>query len=140
MELAISKHHGVLEFLGRTTLLLVARPAITVDYLAQANEVNKPVNYDPNQDAAPHYEKLLSQFVALPETLKYRHRLWPTDLNPEEFKALEEWASTNESILPTLAEAASCPYWWYELKSPDGAMSNIQRPDPERLRQCGGSR
>ena len=116
--------------------LLLARPAITVDYLAQANEAGKPVNCDPNRNAAPYYEELLAQFIPPPETLKHKFQLWPTDLSSEEFKALEAWVPGHESALSVLARAVRCPYRWYELKSTDGAMWNIPMPDLDRLREC----
>jgi hypothetical protein len=116
--------------------LLLARPTITVDYLAQANKAGKPINCDPNRNAAPYYEKLLAQFIPPPETLKHKFQLWPTDLSSEEFKALEAWAPGHESALSVLAQAAGCPYRGYELKSTDGAMWNIPVPDLDRLREC----
>jgi hypothetical protein len=129
---------GVLLFTSiaawRIVPLLVAQPTITVDYLAQANEVSKPADYDPNRNAALYYEKIFAQFVALPEPLKDKHRSWPTDLSPDELKALEEWAPVNDPAWPALAQAARCSYWWHELKSTTGAMSNIQVPDLDHIR------
>ncbi len=112
----------------RVAPLIVAKPTVTVDYLTQANQVNQPTNYDPNRNAAPHYERLFSQFTPLPEVLKSENRwkLWPTDLDPNEYKALQEWVPTNEAVLPTLAHAAGCPYWWFEMKaSEDGALRGL---------------
>ncbi len=116
--------------------LLTAQPIITVDYEARANQAHKPAPYDPSRNAAPHYEKLLAQFTPLPETLKDKWKSWPADLNPDEYKALEEWAPRNESVLPSLSQAAQCLYWWYELKSTDGSLSAIQTTDLDQLRNC----
>lgn len=112
--------------------LLVAKPTITVDYLAQANQANKPSDYDPNVNAAPHYEKLFRQFTPLPQVLKDSDawKSWPGDLSDDQLKALEEWASVNESVLPTLAQAARCPYWWFEMKSGDGTFSGVFEKEP----------
>ncbi len=93
----------------RIVPLLVAEPTIALDYPSQANQASKPADYDPGHNAAPHYEGLFSQFIPLPEALKDKHRLWPTDLSPEEFKAWEEWAPVNNSALSTLAQTARCP-------------------------------
>jgi hypothetical protein len=99
----------------RIVPLLVAQPTVTVDYLAQANQANKPADYDPNRNAAPYYEKLFSQFTPLPQSLKDSKawRSWPGDLSDDQLKTVEGWASANASTLPTLAEAARCPYWWF---------------------------
>jgi hypothetical protein len=118
----------------RIVPLLVAEPTITVDYLAQANQANKPANYDPNQNAAAHYEKLLSEFIPLPEALKEVWKSWPADLEPNEYKALEEWAPLNEPVVAVLTQAAQCPYSWFEMKSSTGALSGIHIPHLGELR------
>jgi len=64
----------------RIVPLLVAKPTITVDYLTQANQANKPANYDPNRNADSHYERLFSTLVPLPEALKEVWKSWPADL------------------------------------------------------------
>lgn len=120
----------------RIVPLLVAKPTITVDYLAQANEIIKPANYDPNLNAAPHYEKLFSQFTPLPEILEHRFKAWPVELILNEYEALKEWAPVNEAVLPALTEAAKRPYWWHELKSDDGSLIGFQRLDHEGIRRC----
>jgi hypothetical protein len=120
----------------RVIPLLAAQPTITVDYLAQANAAVKPADYDPNHNAGPQYEKLFSQFTPLPEILDGRFKAWPADLLLDEYEALREWASLNEPALPSLAEAARCPYWWYELKSSDGSLSGIRTLDLESNRNC----
>ncbi len=116
--------------------LLVAQPTITVDYLAQANQASKPPNYDPNQNAAPPAENLLSQFVPLPEAWKDKSQSWPTDSSLEQIKVLEEWAAVNEPSLSALARVARWPYSWHEMKSTDGALSGTQVPDLDHIRDC----
>ncbi len=135
----------------RVVPLIVAKPTITVDYLTQANQANQPTDYDPNRNAAPHYEKLFSQFTPLPEVLKTgnRWKSWPTDLDPNEYKALQEWVPANEAVLPIFTQAVDCPYWWFEMKADDdalseaftsastgGPLSGIQVPYLEESRDC----
>ncbi len=120
----------------RIVPLLVAEPTVAVDYLPRANQISKPPDYDPNHNAAPYYDEFLARFVSLPDVLKPKYRSWPQDLRPEEFRALERWATANESTLPFLARAAACPYWWYELKSTDGTMSGVKTVDLDRVRNC----
>ncbi len=141
------KHTGVLFATGCVLLLLaaparwivpllVAKPTISVDYLAQANEAIKPADYDPNRNAAPHYEKLFSQFTPLPEILQHKFKAWPTELILNEYEAMKAWAPLNEPALPTLAEAVKCPYLWHEMKSEDGSLVGIQKPDLDPVRSC----
>lgn len=120
----------------RIVPLLVAKPTIAVDYLTQANEANRPADYDPSRNAAPHYEKLFSQFVPPPQALLEARSLWPADLGPDDYKALEEWAPLNEPVLPALAQGAQCPYWWCKMESSTDAMSGIEIPHTEKLRGC----
>ena len=68
----------------------MAEPNIAVDYLAQANQANKPVDYDPARNAAPYSERLFAQFTPLPDAWKDKPKSWPTDSSPDEIKALEE--------------------------------------------------
>ena len=37
--------------------LLTAKPTIKVDYTEEYNEVTKPANYEPEQNAAPLYQE-----------------------------------------------------------------------------------
>ncbi len=120
----------------RVVPLLVAKPTITVDYLAEANRLSKPADYDPNLNAAPHYEKLFAGFVPLPQELEEQWKMWPGDLSAEHLDALAAWAPENEEILGSLAAAAGCPYWWREYVSADGALSSIELPGLDTARRC----
>jgi hypothetical membrane protein len=120
----------------RVVPLLVAKPTITVDYLAEANRISRPADYDPNLNAAPHYEKLFAEFVPLPQELEEQWKMWPGDLSAEHRHALAAWAPENEEILGSLAAAAGCPYWWREYVSADGALSSIELPGLDTARRC----
>jgi len=56
----------------------LGRPAISVDYVARLNELTRPANYDPNDNAAPLYQKA---FVSLTERPMFDllHALDPND-------------------------------------------------------------
>ena len=112
----------------RIVPLAVGEPTVTVDYLAEANRLSRPADYDPNLDAAPHYDELFGEFVSLPDELGDSWSSWPADLPPVQFELLKVWASENEELLGSLRMAGRCPYWWYELESADGAMTNLQWP------------
>ncbi len=120
----------------RIVPLLLAQPTITVDYLAEANRLNKPADYDPNLNAAPHYDKLFAGFTPLPDELEEQWKAWLADLTSDELVALEQWASSNDSSLRALASAARCPYWWFELTAEDGALCGVKMPYAEEMRRC----
>ncbi len=118
--------------------LLCAEPTIKIDYLAEYNRITKPADYDPNKDAAVHYEKVFSQFVPVPDIVKNKDEvwLWPAELSPAEFEALKEWASLNEPALEALHRAAQCPYWWIEVRSRDGSLLGIELQYSNEQREC----
>ena len=41
----------------KIVLFLTAKPKVTVDYVAEYNKIARPQNYDPNDNAAPYYQK-----------------------------------------------------------------------------------
>ncbi|MDY0356863.1 MAG: hypothetical protein RBR19_13355 [Sedimentisphaerales bacterium] len=120
----------------RVVPLLMAKPTIIVDYLAEANRLSKPSNYDPNLNAAPHYEKLFAEFVPLPEGLDDQCKAWPGDLSAQQLEVLRVWAPGNEAALGLLRKAAECPYWWRVYESSDGALSGIEIPELDQVRHC----
>ena len=116
--------------------LLRAEPTIKIDYLAEYNRVTKPADYDPDKDAAVHYQKLFSQFVPVPDIVKNKDDVWPAELSPAEFETLKEWASLNEPALEALHRAAQCPYWWVEARSRDGLLRAIELQNSDEQREC----
>lgn len=120
----------------RIVPLLLAKPSITVDYLAEANRLSKPLDYDPNLNAAPHYDKFFTEFVPLPPELEDHWKAWPGDLSAEQRAALVAWVPNNQEILESLAKAATCPYWWQQYISTDGALSGIELQGLDAARHC----
>lgn len=123
----------------RIVPLLLAEPTISVDYVTEYNRVTRPAGYDPNLNAAPHYEKFFANFSDLPETLLAERRWaeWPGDLTSEEYEALEQWVAENETAMQYLKQAVRCPYWWTEFQSEDGSLEGIQCPSHlEDQRRC----
>jgi len=115
----------------RIVPLLIAKPTITVNYVSQYNEVTRPADYDPNLNAAPHYERLFAGLSELPKVLLAggRWESWPGAMASEEREALERWAAENESLLEHLRQAARCPYWRTEFQSEDGSL-DVARLSP----------
>ena len=49
---------------------LTAKPAVKINYVAQYNRITKPPDYDPNENAAPYYEKAFELLVDMPNDIK----------------------------------------------------------------------
>ena len=71
-------------------LLLTAKPKITVDYVAEYKRTSGVQNYDPDENAAPYYQKDFDTFVEPPDKFKYPHIDWPEDFNSAEQALLQE--------------------------------------------------
>lgn len=125
---------GILCLAWHVVPLLRAKPTISVDYLARANELSLPANYEPDLNAAPHYEKLFADFVPLPRELEEHWKAWPGDLTPDQRGAMEQWASLAAPSRAALAAVARCPYWWFELTSDEGSLCKITIPYQEQMR------
>ncbi len=128
----------VLPFLSvvvwRVAPCIQAKPVIAVDYLGQANRAMRPAGYDPNQNAFLVYEELGKGWVT-PDLAWEKWRVWPTELSASEADVLKDWGPVNHHLLPLLKKAAECPYWWYEQKSPEGTLTDVNTPDLDKQRK-----
>ena len=120
----------------RVVSLLDAEPTIKIDYLAEYNRITRPAEYDPDKNAAPHYEKLFSEFTPLPMELNGKNNSWPAEQSPVELDALEEWAGVNKSAAEILHIAAQHPYCWMEAKSSDDSLTNLELQHSKEQREC----
>ena len=73
----------------RMGLLLIAEPQIAVDYAAEYNRTCRPPNYDPAENAAPHYQKAFEAFIFMPDELRKSFVNWPGDFDYREPGLLE---------------------------------------------------
>jgi len=111
---------------GQIIPLLTADPVISVDYLSQYNQVSKPAGYDPNENAAPYYEKAIETYKEMPEVIEYSHwKTWPGDMNDADLDTLRSWLASNSEALGYLKKAASKPYYWVELHSRDNSLAKV---------------
>jgi hypothetical protein len=101
----------------KIVLVLTAKPKITVDYVAEYNRITRPANYDPNDNAAPYYQKAFDAFVEMPIELKVLRVNWPADLNSTEQALLESWLASNSQALEFFKIAANKPYYWLERRT-----------------------
>lgn len=71
----------------RIVRFITAKPTIAINYAIEYNDLTRPANYDPNNNAAPLYAKA--------------------------FEILSEMPGDREA-LDMVAQAAEKPYWWFE--------------------------
>ncbi len=99
-----------------------------VDYVALANERLKPADYDPNLNATPLYEQLLTTFEPLPEAMLYEPDVWPGDHNVTALEQLAQWSVRTQPAVGLFQAACRKPYWWTPYTSQDGTLHNAEMP------------
>lgn len=111
-----------------------AKPKITVDYVAEYNSITLPTNYDPNDNAAPYYQKAFDAFTQMPRELRDAYKNKPEDFNAVERAKLEGWLSSNSHSCELFKIAANKPYYWLERHTDkSGYMINMAFPESEPL-------
>jgi hypothetical protein len=113
-----------------------AKPKITVNYIAEYNRITQPAGYDPNDNAAPFYQKAFDTFIEMPRELRIPYLNWPTDYNSTEQTLLEEWLASNSHAFEYFRIAADKPYYWLERKAKkDNFVADIMLPDLAAFRE-----
>lgn len=116
-------------FFAKILPLLIAKPTIKVDYVAEYNKITKPQNYDPDNNAAPLYQKAFETLTEMPEEIKDKLKAWrPVDLNDTELKVVKNWVNENAITLGYLKQAADKPYYWLKRHSQGDDLFNIEMP------------
>jgi hypothetical protein len=101
----------------KAVLFFTAKPKVTVDYVAEYNRITRPENYDPNENAAPYYQKAFDAFVEMPDELQSPYNNWPTDYLDFEQAMLENWLAANSQAFEFFKIAANKPYYWLEKQT-----------------------
>ena len=107
---------------------------IKVNYVAKLNEISRPANYDPNDNAAPYYKKALDLCIEHPEQLSNSDlKAWPKDLPNEKLPLLQDWVSDNSEALEQLKLGTQKPYYWSEYQG--NSMVDIVMPSLAEARK-----
>lgn len=133
----------------KITLFLIAKPKITVDYMAKYNRISRPANCDPNDNAAQYYQKAFDAFVEMPEELiRYPKRYWPEDYNSAEKNLLKKWLISNTLAFEYFRRAINKSYYWikrttgetddYLTKNYIGEIKNLNLSQLRKLTQAIG--
>lgn len=101
----------------KIALTLTAKPKITVDYVAEYNRITRPQNYDPNNNAAPYYQKAFDAFSEMPPELHNPYINWPPDFNTAEQTILENWLTSDSNAFEYFKIASNKPFYWLERQT-----------------------
>jgi len=122
----------------KAVLFFTAKPKVIVNYVAEYNRITRPVNYDPNDNAATYYQKAFDAFVELPKELQEVPYIigWVTDFNNTERTLLEKWLVSNTLAFYYFKIAANKPYYWLERHAgKDNNMMSMNLHESFLLRQ-----
>ncbi len=92
------------------------KPAVTIDYLAEFNQMVRPA-VDESLNAAPFYNEAEKRYEQLSEDNKELFDLLskkPGEVTPEQKQLIEKWLSDNEETLELVITGSQKPYYWPE--------------------------
>ena len=111
-----------------------ADPNSLTDYVSLYNSQSKPKNYQPEHNAAEHYQKAISLFIEAPEEIRNGDiKSWPAELSYEETQILRQWVKQNGPALAHLRAGIGKPYLWTERTS-NGLVLGIKIPELATMR------
>lgn len=122
-------------FLVKAIPLFIGKPVVTVDYLAQYNQLSCPKNYNPAENAAFYYQKAYDAFVKMPDELSPL-KYW-ADANDLQKATLKNWLVSNTTAFDYFRKGVDKPYLWVE-RNPSNriyAMGGFTIPDLEQYRK-----
>lgn len=88
------------------------RIKVKINYVPKYNEISKPADYDPNDNAAPYYQKAFDLIAVIPDSIKDLSKKWPGDMNDVELEKAEDLTKSNSQIIEFLTEGSQKPYYW----------------------------
>jgi hypothetical protein len=88
-----------------------------VDYIAEYNRINKPADFDPNDNAALYFDKAFAVMAEAPNDVKAIYNRWPADMNNEQLQKAKQWVESNRQTLDYLKQAVQKPYYWKPLNA-----------------------
>ncbi|MHC4212934.1 MAG: hypothetical protein ACYSWP_06105, partial [Planctomycetota bacterium] len=109
-------------FVIKIVLMFTGEPKITVDYVAQWEQISKPADYDPNQNAFFDYQKAIEHFVQAPNSFWYTPIDWPDDMNDTTLGILRTWLKKNDKALLRLEHGSRKPLCFMKNTYPDNSL------------------
>jgi hypothetical protein len=107
---------------GYIAWFVTGRPTISHDYAADYNALTRPANYDPNENAAPYYEKAFAMLTEPPTGWPRPASFQPKqNTSGAQRRFIEPWVTSNAPALELIAQAVAKPYYWVECTSFDSS-------------------
>lgn len=90
------------------------KPTISVNYDKKIDQLTKPKNYDPKDNAAPIISKALKSFKkhTVPDSTGRNKTIRIGLIHPKRLDELNTWINSNETSFTLAAQAADKPYYW----------------------------
>jgi hypothetical protein len=107
-----------------------------IDYLAEYNRISKPANFDPNDNAAPYFEKAFEVMTKEPNDFESFRRLWPADMNEDQLQMTKQWIKSNSQAIDYLKQAISKSYYWKPLQAKNNEILMAESNRLPRLRKA----
>jgi len=129
--------------LAKIIITLVALPKASIDYTAEYNELTKPADFTPEENAADYYLKACELYIEPSEELYSSHLMvewyedkasFLTDIDPEDLLLLEQWIISNQPAIDQIRLAIPKPYCWFQRKSETGHALGITFPEATTIR------
>ncbi len=120
--------------IAEAILFVTAKPKVTVDYVAEYNALTLPANYDPNENAAPYYQKAFDSFVVRPQELGEAGTRWLGDFNDSELTVFQKWSASNSQAFEQFKIGANKPYCWWQRQTTRDGMLGLRFPGRSPLR------
>jgi len=115
---------------------LTGKPLISVDYLAQLNQMVRPAA-DESLNAAPLYEQAVRLYAKSSDEISELLRTKYNEVTPEQKKLMTKWITDNEETLELVISGAQKPYYWrkYANKQNTTEMMSVLMPHLSKFRE-----
>jgi hypothetical protein len=106
------------------------KPVITTNYLAELNEMVRPLNADESLNAAPLYIEAGRRYEQLLHDANNQQIMEPMltkaydEITPDEKQQIEKWLVKNEDTFNLIIEGSKKPYCWFTYKISDYAKEH----------------
>ena len=129
-------------------LFFTALPKPKIDYVARYNELTKPADFDPEENAAEYYLKACELYIEPTDELSHivftfvPHIGNPpclAEIDPNDLQAIKQWIHFNEPALEKVRKAVLKPYCWLKRESRNKSTLGILFHELRSIRYLSGA-